>query len=181
MKQKKFVFLLLLLLSLVGCGQEKTDDQQVEQKINALIANMSLEEKVGQMAQFTIDVLGKGGGVYASDEPFELDPAMMDTVFGKYKVGSILNTSNNRARTTEVWENTVKAIQEKALKEIGIPVIYGIDAIHGTTYTAGATFFPQQIGMAATFDPNWWKRVLAYRLMKPEPVIFRGIFLLSSI
>jgi beta-glucosidase len=138
----------------VGCGQEKTDDQQVEQKINALIANMSLEEKVGQMAQFTIDVLGKGGGVYASDEPFELDPAMMDTVFGKYKVGSILNTSNNRARTTEVWENTVKAIQEKALKEIGIPVIYGIDAIHGTTYTAGATFFPQQIGMAATFDPE---------------------------
>jgi beta-glucosidase len=154
MKQKKFVFLLLLLLSLVGCGQEKTDDQQVEQKINALIANMSLEEKVGQMAQFTIDVLGKGGGVYASDEPFELDPAMMDTVFGKYKVGSILNTSNNRARTIEVWENTVKAIQEKALKEIGIPVIYGIDAIHGTTYTAGATFFPQQIGMAATFDPE---------------------------
>jgi beta-glucosidase len=154
MKQKKFVFLLLLLLSLVGCGQGKTDDQQVEQKINALIANMSLEEKVGQMAQFTIDVLGKGGGVYASDEPFELDPAMMDTVFGKYKVGSILNTSNNRARTTEVWENTVKAIQEKALKEIGIPVIYGIDAIHGTTYTAGATFFPQQIGMAATFDPE---------------------------
>ncbi len=102
------------------------------------------------MAQFTIDVLGKGGGVYASDEPFELDPAMMDTVFGKYKVGSILNTSNNRARTIEVWENTVKALQEKALKEIGIPVIYGIDAIHGTTYTAGATFFPQQIGMAAT-------------------------------
>jgi len=154
MKQKKFTFLLLLLLSLVGCGQGKTDDQQVEQKINELISKMSIEEKVGQMAQFTIDVLGKGGGVYASDEPFELDPAMMDTVFGKYKVGSILNTSNNRARTTEVWENTVKAIQEKALKEIGIPVIYGIDAIHGTTYTAGATFFPQQIGMAATFNPE---------------------------
>ncbi len=165
MKQKKFVFLLLLSLSLMGCEQEKTDDQQVEQKINELISKMSIEEKVGQMAQFTIDVLGKGGGVYASDEPFELDPAMMDTVFGKYKVGSILNTSNNRARTTEVWENTVKAIQEKALKEIGIPVIYGIDAIHGTTYTAGATFFPQQIGMAATFNPELMEegsRIAAY-------------------
>ena len=165
MKQKKFVFLLLLSLSLMGCEQEKTDDQQVEQKINELISKMSIEEKVGQMAQFTIDVLGKGGGVYASDEPFELDPAMMDTVFGKYKVGSILNTSNNRARTTEVWENTVKAIQEKALKEIGIPVIYGIDAIHGTTYTVGATFFPQQIGMAATFNPELMEegsRIAAY-------------------
>ena len=165
MKQKKFVFLLLLSLSLMGCEQKKTDDQQVEQKINELISKMSIEEKVGQMAQFTIDVLGKGGGVYASDEPFELDPAMMDTVFGKYKVGSILNTSNNRARTAEVWENTVKAIQEKALKEIGIPVIYGIDAIHGTTYTAGATFFPQQIGMAATFNPELMEegsRIAAY-------------------
>ena len=165
MKQKKIVFLILLALTIVGCEQKKTADQQVEQKINELISKMSMEEKVGQMAQFTVDVLGKGGGVYASDEPFELDPAMLDTVFGKYKVGSILNTSNNRARTTEVWENTIKIIQEKALQETGIPVIYGIDAIHGVTYTAGATFFPQQIGMAATFNPELMEegsRIAAY-------------------
>lgn len=165
MKQKKFLFLFLLALTLVGCEQKKTTDQQVEKKINELISKMSLEEKVGQMAQFTIDVLGKGGSVYASDEPFELDPVMLDTVFGKYKVGSILNTSNNRARTTEVWENTIKIIQEKALQETGIPVIYGIDAIHGVTYTAGATFFPQQIGMAATFNPELMEegsRITAY-------------------
>lgn len=165
MKRKKFLFLFLLALTLVGCEQKKTTDQQVEKKINELISKMSLEEKVGQMAQFTIDVLGKGGSVYASDEPFELDPVMLDTVFGKYKVGSILNTSNNRARTTEVWENTIKIIQEKALQETGIPVIYGIDAIHGVTYTAGATFFPQQIGMAATFNPELMEegsRITAY-------------------
>lgn len=165
MKQKKIVFFILLVLTIVGCEQKKTADQQVEQKINELISKMSMEEKVGQMAQFTVDVLGKGGGVYASDEPFELDPAMLDTVFGKYKVGSILNTSNNRARTTEVWENTIKIIQEKALQETGIPVIYGIDAIHGVTYTAGATFFPQQIGMAATFNPELMEegsRIAAY-------------------
>ncbi len=165
MKQKKFLFLFLLALTLVGCEQKKTTDQQVEKKINELISKMSLEEKVGQMAQFTIDVLGKGGSVYASNEPFELDPVMLDTVFGKYKVGSILNTSNNRARTTEVWENTIKIIQEKALQETGIPVIYGIDAIHGVTYTAGATFFPQQIGMAATFNPELMEegsRITAY-------------------
>ena len=165
MKQKKIVFLILLALTIVGCEQKKTTDQQVEKKINELISKMSLEEKVGQMAQFTVDVLGKGGSVYASDEPFELDPAMLDTVFGKYKVGSILNTSNNRARTTEVWENTIKIIQEKALQETGIPVIYGIDAIHGVTYTAGATFFPQQIGMAATFNPELMEegsRITAY-------------------
>ena len=154
MKQKKFVFLLLLSLSLMGFEQKKTADQQVEQKINELISKMSIEEKVGQMAQFTLDVLGKGGGLYASDEPFELDPAMMDVVFGKYKVGSILNTSNNRARTTEVWENIITNIQQKAIKETGIPVLYGIDSNHGTTYTAGGTLFPQEIGMAATFNPQ---------------------------
>jgi len=154
MKQKKFVFLLLLSLSLMGCEQKKTADQQVEQKINELISKMSIEEKVGQMAQFTLDVLGKGGGLYASDEPFELDPTMMDVVFGKYKVGSILNTSNNRARTTEVWENIITNIQQKAIKETGIPVLYGIDSNHGTTYTAGGTLFPQEIGMAATFNPQ---------------------------
>jgi len=56
MKQKKFLFLFLLALTLVGCEQKKTTDQQVEKKINELISKMSLEEKVGQMAQFTIDV-----------------------------------------------------------------------------------------------------------------------------
>ncbi|HQF11540.1 MAG TPA: hypothetical protein PKV22_04650, partial [Paludibacteraceae bacterium] len=60
MKQKKIVFLLLLSLSLMGFEQKKTADQQVEQKINELISKMSIEEKVGQMAQFTLDVLGKG-------------------------------------------------------------------------------------------------------------------------
>jgi len=146
-----------LIFLLVTCsGGNKTVgtdlDAGIEKKIDSIMAQMSLEEKVGQMAQYTIDVIGKGGGLYASDEPFEVDPAMLDTVIGKYKVGSILNTANNRARTTEVWEKTIRAIQERALKETGIPVIYGIDAIHGTTYTAGATFFPQGIGMAATFN-----------------------------
>jgi beta-glucosidase len=84
-------------------SRKKQRISRVEQKINELISKMSIEEKVGQMAQFTLDVLGKGGGLYASDEPFELDPAMMDTV--SVNISRIyLNTSNNRARTTEVWK-----------------------------------------------------------------------------
>lgn len=141
-----------LATSLSGYSQQPA--QSIEKKIDDLLSRMSLEEKVGQMAQFTLDVLGKGGGLYASDEPFELDSGMMDVVFSKYKVGSILNTSNNRARTTEVWENIIKAIQQRAIKETGIPVLYGIDSNHGTTYTAGGTLFPQEIGMAATFNPQ---------------------------
>jgi beta-glucosidase len=151
-------FILILFLVGVSCdsgnGELKHNclDPEIESKIDNIISELTLEEKIGQMSQFTIDLIGKGGNAYYSDEPFEIDPAMLDTVIGKYKVGSILNTSNNRARTTEVWENSIRLIQERALQETGIPVIYGIDAIHGVTYTAGATFFPQEIGMAATFN-----------------------------
>ncbi|HBX44767.1 glycoside hydrolase family 3 N-terminal domain-containing protein [Limibacterium fermenti] len=154
----KSIYFILLFPLLLACNQgtKKTStalDKTVENRIDSILSKMTLEEKVGQMAQYTVDVIGKGGNLYASDEPFEIDLAMLDTIIGRYKVGSILNTSNNRARTPEVWEYTVKTIQERALRETGIPVVYGIDAIHGVTYTAGATFFPQQIGMGATFNP----------------------------
>lgn len=168
---KKISFVLLAVTLLVACngGNKKISgfdlDVGIEKKIDSIMSRMTLEEKVGQMAQFTVDVIGKGGSLYFSDEPFEIDPAMLDTVIGKYKVGSILNTANNRARTTEVWEKTVMAIQERALAETGIPVLYGIDAIHGTTYTAGSTLFPQGVGMAASFNTNLMKegsRITAY-------------------
>lgn len=160
---KKYSILILLIPFIFSCnlGKGKVGkslDAGIEKKIDSIIAQMTLEEKVGQMSQFTIDMIGKGGNAYFSLEPFEIDEAMLDTVIGKYKVGSILNTSNNRARTTEVWEKSIRTIQERAIKETGIPIIYGIDAIHGATYTAGATFFPQEIGMAATFNRELVKR-----------------------
>lgn len=151
MRKVFLIILSVLCLSSVYAQQVKTTPE-IERKIDQLMSRMTLEEKVGQMAQYTIDVIGKGQGLYSSDEPFQLDPLMLDTVLGKYKVGSILNTANNRARTTKVWENTITTIQQRALKETGIPVLYGIDSNHGTTYTAGGTFFPQEIGMAATFN-----------------------------
>ncbi|WP_294079464.1 glycoside hydrolase family 3 N-terminal domain-containing protein [Proteiniphilum sp. UBA5384] len=168
---KRISFVLVSVLLLVACngGNKKGSglglDAGIEKKIDSIMAKMTLEEKVGQMAQFTLDVIGKGGNLYFSDEPFEIDPAMLDTVIGKYKVGSILNTANNRARTTEVWENIIRAIQGRALAETGIPVLYGIDAIHGTTYTAGSTLFPQGVGMAASFNTDLMKegsRITAY-------------------
>lgn len=168
---KRIGFIIMAGFLLVGCsgGNRKVSvlglDTGIEKRIDSVMAKMTLEEKVGQMAQFTLDVIGKGGNLYFSDEPFEIDPAMLDTVIGKYKVGSILNTANNRARTTEVWEKAVRTIQERALAETGIPVIYGIDAIHGTTYTAGSTLFPQGIGMAASFNTDLMKegsRITAY-------------------
>jgi len=113
---------------------------------------MTLEEKVGQTAQFTLGTIGKGKSIYQSDEPFELDTARMAEMFGTLKAGSILNTANNRAMTVAQWRGIIAGIQAGNAKYSQIPVLYGIDAIHGATYTAGATLFPQEINMGATFN-----------------------------
>lgn len=148
---KKVQLALLLLLYGSVVSQAQTDNRA---KVENLLKKMTLEEKVGQMAQVTLDVIGKGGNRYSSDEPFALDQKEMEKALVQYKLGSVLNTSNNRARTPQVWFDVISKIQQVAMKQNknGIPVLYGIDAIHGETYTAGATFFPQQIGQAATFN-----------------------------
>ena len=121
-------------------------DEQIEQKIESLLRKMTLDEKVGQMCELTIDVIQKKG------EGFQIDEAKLDSVITKYKVGSILNVPNGMAVSTAEWQRIIKCIQEKSMKELGIPCIYGVDQIHGTTYTLGGTFFPQGINMGATFN-----------------------------
>ncbi|TXK28405.1 beta-glucosidase, partial [Pontibacter qinzhouensis] len=81
-----------------------------------------------------------------------LDQAELKKALVEYKIGSVLNTANNRALTPQKWYQIISEIQEVAIKQtrLKIPVIYGVDEIHGATYTAGATMFPQQIGQAAS-------------------------------
>ncbi len=141
---------LLLVVNSSCKAQSITQPSQIDSKVKDLVSKMTLEEKVGQMAQVTIDVITNGKDRFSSFEPVELDPKIMDVVFNQYKIGSVLNTANNRARTPQKWFELISTIQNVGKGRLNIPVIYGIDAIHGTTYTAGATFFPQQIGQAAT-------------------------------
>ena len=70
---------------------------------------------------------------------------------------------------------SIKQIQEKSMKEIGIPCIYGVDQIHGTTYTQDGTMFPQGINMGATFNRELTRKgaeISAYetRLLHPLDV-----------
>lgn len=139
----------LLAFSLFSAAQKQTD-AAIDQKVKSLLSKMTLEEKVGQMAQITMDVITNGKDRYSSDEPVALNQKQLEHALVKYKVGSVLNTANNRARTREVWHQIINKIQETGKGHLNIPVLYGIDAVHGTTYTADATMFPQQIGQAAT-------------------------------
>ncbi len=129
-------------------------DKTVEEKVEATLSKMSLDEKIGQMTQLTLDVVTKGDNVFHTEFPLRLDEAMVDTVLKKYKVGSILNTPSNTPLTIEEWTQVITYLQKIAIKETGIPIIYGVDQIHGTTYTVGGTLFPQEIGMGATFNPE---------------------------
>lgn len=153
---KQFVFAVLIVFWACQAPKNKDAAAMVERipEVEALLAKMTLEEKVGQMAQVTLDVITVGANQFHSDEPLQLDMDLVRKALVEYHVGSILNTANNRARTVETWHEVISQLQEVATKEtrLGIPIIYGVDAIHGTTYTAGATFFPQQIGQAATFN-----------------------------
>lgn len=109
-----------------------------------------------------------------SQKGFQLSEAMLDTVIGKYKVGSILNVPNGKAQTVQKWQEIIKRIQEKSMKEIGIPCIYGVDQIHGTTYTLGGTFFPQGINMGATFNRELTRRGAEISAYEPRQEAYPG-------
>lgn len=125
-------------------------DPDMEQRIEKILQKMTLEEKIGQMTEITIDVVTD----FNSPNDFKLDPAKLQNVIGKYKVGSLLNVPLSIAQKREKWAEAIKQIQDLSMKEIGIPCIYGVDQIHGTTYTLDGTLFPQGINMGATFNPG---------------------------
>lgn len=150
---KRFIYL-LPLCALFACSTNEESKNAIEhdEEIEAIISKMSIEEKVGQMTQINLDVISKGE-IFNLVEPHELDPEKLDIAINKYYVGSVLNVGGH-TYSRDHWEYIITTIQEKATKEgNGIPIIYGIDAIHGVNYTQEATLFPQQIGQAATWNP----------------------------
>ena len=131
-------------------------DPVIEAHIQEWLKKMTLEEKVGQMCEITIDVVSDFEA--SKKNGFTLNPAMLDTVIGKYKVGSLLNVPLSMAQKKEKWAEAIKQIQDKSMKEIGIPCIYGVDQIHGTTYTLDGTLFPQGVNMGASFNRELVRR-----------------------
>ena len=150
---KKAPFILLAVLLIAGCTAKVSTppsdgDPLVEAKVNEVLSGMTLEEKVGQMVQLTISVL-------ENSSRDGLDPAKLDEIIGKYKVGSILNVMGDKAHSRAETAEMIKVIQNKSMEEIGIPCIYGLDMIHGATYLSDGTFFPQEINLAATFNRSY--------------------------
>ena len=128
-------------------------NSDIDKRIDSIMSDMSIEQKIGQMAQINLTVIANGPDKWSSFEPLQIDKERIEKAINKYYVGSILNTTNNRARDISTWNKIIDEIQSYALSsKTAIPILYGIDGIHGATYIDGATMFPQQIGTAATWD-----------------------------
>ncbi len=123
-------------------------DEQLEAKVEKTLAKMTLDEKIGQMLELNLDIMG----TYDASGKWKLNETMLDTCISKYKVGSLLNAPGTRAATVEQWQEWIRLIQKKSMKYIGIPDVFGLDHNHGVTYTQGGTLFPQPINIAASFN-----------------------------
>ena len=180
-------------------------DEALEQRIEQQLANMSLDEKIGQMLELNLDVMGKTKvenaqvdrdkvrsvlqqygrspeeteamlqmtdqqiidrlGAFPVDiykgetkRVWQLNETMLDTLISKWKVGSILNAPGSSAPSVEDWQKWIRLIQEKSMKYLNIPDLYGLDHNHGVTYTRGGILFPQPINLGASFNTELARR-----------------------
>ena len=154
MNKFRKTMVLFSILLMASCNQQTpapviVSDVQVEEKVEQVLSKMTLDEKIGQMTQLSIDVLGS----FVNGE-FVLDESKLQQAIAEFKVGSVLNAPGPVAQTAAKWQEIIGRIQEVSMKEIGIPCIYGLDQTHGTTYTLDGILFPQNINIAASFNPE---------------------------
>jgi beta-glucosidase len=144
----KNLILLLFVITLYSHSVfSQNNKTELDQKVSNLLSQMTIEEKIGQMTQITVTHFEN------KENPGVLVLAKLKNGIQNYHIGSILNVPNPGAPTINKWnELLTKISNETNSTRLKIPILYGIDAIHGSSYTAGATLFPQQIGMAATFN-----------------------------
>ncbi|KAH9622658.1 hypothetical protein KSS87_022628 [Heliosperma pusillum] len=116
----------------------------VENRVKDLLSRMSLDEKIGQMVQIERKVAS---------------PDVMKTYF----IGSLLSGGGSvpaPKASPEAWVNMVNEFQKGALStRLGIPMIYGIDAVHGHNNVYNTTIFPHNVGLGVTRDPELLKRI----------------------
>ncbi len=140
------VLLITLLCSFWGFAQVYQDSTaSVNDRVEDLLSRMTLDEKIGQMTQADLSVLG--------------DPSDVASSF----IGSVLSGGNSdpeAGNSAENWADAYDALQTQALTtRLGIPIIYGVDAMHGHSNVVGATIFPHNIGLGATRNPELVKEV----------------------
>lgn len=143
-----------MALLVFSCTVNKEHPNEIEITIDSLLDAMSIKEKVGQTCQITLDalLLKDERGLLVS--PIKFDEEKLNEALNEYHVGSVLNVGWCTL-SREEWNYVTTTLHDAySSGKITTPIIYGIDAIHGVNYTKGATLFPQEIGLAATWNPD---------------------------
>lgn len=146
----RYSFIVGLLFAFSSCTINGKHDlasdnsAQIESKIDSIIALMTVEEKIGQMTQ--------------------IDQQFLDTIqdIADYGIGSLLSGGGSHPDTNhfEAWTDLYDEYQRVALSSrLGIPLIYGIDAVHGHNNVHGATIFPHNVGLGCANDYEVCRKV----------------------
>ena len=156
MTRLKLAVPLVCALVVVSQPVESQAPDASAQRVERLLRQMTLEEKVGQMTQLALQViLSRPAG---PGSPAVIDSAKLHDVVVRRGVGALLNVAYV-AMSPEEWRATNETIARFAARSrLKIPVVYGIDAVHGQHFQTTSTIFPQNIAMAATFNPALVRR-----------------------
>lgn len=142
---KTFTFFLLTFV-LISCTNKPGTTSHYQQ-VESLLAQMTLEEKIGQMTQICFSMITKGKG-----KKLLLDKQAARDAILNYHVGSFLSGTGSEAE----WISFLTEVQKIAVEEtrLGIPLIIGIDHIHGANYVNEGVIFPHNITLSCSFDKD---------------------------
>lgn len=154
----KFILALFTFGSIFSCqsNDEKNNspskDEYIYARIDSIISRMTLKEKAGQMLNLGLPAL-LTGDFYNTRDTLIFDDAKVEQLLIQFGAGSVQN-KGNFPLSVEEWRHYIGLIQNTVHQKsrLKIPILYGIDAVHGANYTKGSVMFPHQINLAATFD-----------------------------
>ncbi|WP_245833613.1 glycoside hydrolase family 3 protein [Nonlabens spongiae] len=138
-----------------------TDAEIIENRVDSLLAIMTLDEKIGQMTQVR--------------HFWDLES---DSLVTSKFIGSIIHTQGgDPGKTVKDWQNRFIELQKRALQtRLGIPLLLGVDAVHGQNTFDGATIFPHNIGMGATRNPDLVKKAAEVTAIESQATGFNWVF-----
>jgi beta-glucosidase len=141
-----FVMILLSIINQMNTTTTKSHPSMYYEQAMKMTSSLTLSQKIGQMLQMDVTTfLKKSPGT-------ELDVTQFTQVMSKYHIGSLFN---NQLNVTE-WLSFINQIQHIAMSsgDSKIPILYGLDSVHGANYVIGATLFPQFGTGACAFNPE---------------------------